>query len=142
MSTNILDKPIYALSIKQPWAWLICKGFKDVENRDWPTKFRGRIYVHSSLSKSEMTGEVIGWILERLNFGQAQQFKRAEYDASLLNLGAIIGEVNITGCVNHWSSPWFVGKWGFILANPVLYDKPIPCRGQLGFFKPNLEAKQ
>lgn len=24
-----------ALSFKQPWAWLICAGYKDVENRDW-----------------------------------------------------------------------------------------------------------
>ena len=36
-----------ALSIQQPWAWLIVNGFKDVENRDWPTKIRGIVGVHA-----------------------------------------------------------------------------------------------
>ncbi|RZK62259.1 MAG: ASCH domain-containing protein, partial [Pedobacter sp.] len=33
-----------ALSIKQPWATLISTGIKDIENRTWATKHRGRIY--------------------------------------------------------------------------------------------------
>lgn len=35
------------LSIRQPWAWLICAGYKDVENRDWRTNYRGRILIHA-----------------------------------------------------------------------------------------------
>ena len=38
---------IPALSIRQPWAWLIVNGHKDIENRDWPTNFRGRLLVHA-----------------------------------------------------------------------------------------------
>lgn len=30
-----------AISIRQPWAWLILNAGKDIENRDWPTNFRG-----------------------------------------------------------------------------------------------------
>ncbi len=44
-------------------------------------------------------------------------------------------------CVIESKSPWFVGKYGFMLANPILYDKPIPCRGQLGFFKPDIKGE-
>ncbi len=36
-----------ALNIRQPRAHLIVHGHKDVENRSWPTKFRGRVYVHA-----------------------------------------------------------------------------------------------
>ena len=32
-------------------------------------------------------------------------------------------------------SYWFFGPAGFVLDNPVLYDKPIPYKGQLGFFE-------
>lgn len=47
-----------ALSIKQPWASLICTprqdnpllGIKDIENRTWRTHFRGKIYIHASAS--------------------------------------------------------------------------------------------
>jgi hypothetical protein len=28
---------------------------------------------------------------------------------------------------------------GFVMAEPLLYDKPIPCRGKLGFFKPDIK---
>lgn len=39
---------IPALSIRQPGAWLIVNGHKDIENRDWPTtNFRGRLLVHA-----------------------------------------------------------------------------------------------
>ena len=37
-----------ALTIKQPWAHLIIHCGKDIENRDWPTRFRGRIAIHAS----------------------------------------------------------------------------------------------
>ena len=43
---------IPALSIRQPWAWLIVNGYKDIENRDWPTVFRGRMLIHAGLTMS------------------------------------------------------------------------------------------
>jgi hypothetical protein len=39
---------VKALSIRQPWAWLIVNGQKDIENRCWKTHFRGKIYVHAA----------------------------------------------------------------------------------------------
>ena len=36
-----------AISIRQPWAWLIVHGYKDVENRTWATKYRGPILIHA-----------------------------------------------------------------------------------------------
>jgi hypothetical protein len=146
-----MNKPIYALSIKQPWAWLICKGYKDIENRNWklPQKMIGeRIYVHVG----KMPDDQYSWTeAQRILKGspnytaEARSFlDQAMYYPYLLSYGAIIGEVTITGCVEKSESPWFIGKYGFVLANPVLYDKPIPCRGQLGFFKPEfiLEASK
>lgn len=59
-------------------------------------------------------------------------------DRGMFVTGAIIGEVDITGCVEYSDSPWFLGPYGFTLANPVLYDEPIPCKGALGFFEPDI----
>jgi hypothetical protein len=61
-----------------------------------------------------------------------------EYHIASLHRGAIIGEVDIVDCVNRNTSPWFVGKYGFILANPVLYGNPITCKGKLSFFDPRI----
>jgi hypothetical protein len=125
-----------ALSVRQPWAWLICKGYKDIENRKWHTKFRGRIYVHAGLTMdTKVLALSIGEkeILERLTMAQ-----RDEYRIAPLHRGAIIGEVDIVDCVYRSSSPWFIGKYGFILANPVLYENPKRCKGKLNFFEPEI----
>ena len=142
-----MDKPTLALSIKQPWAWLICKGYKDIENRDWfvggkvaskavnfSIQLPLRIYIHGS-KQPDYSWETEDYIHDRTIVEQEIQYIKT---ANNLPLGAIIGEVTITGCVDKSESPWFVGKYGFILADPILYDKPIPCKGMLGFFKPEI----
>jgi hypothetical protein len=35
------------LSIRQPYAALICRGIKKAENRSWETKYRGKILIHA-----------------------------------------------------------------------------------------------
>ena len=39
-----------AISIRQPWAWLILNARKDVESRDWiyPCRHRGPLLIHAS----------------------------------------------------------------------------------------------
>jgi hypothetical protein len=34
--------------IRQPWAWLIVNGFKDIENRSWATRYRGPLLIQAS----------------------------------------------------------------------------------------------
>jgi hypothetical protein len=114
-----------ALSIRQPWAWLIIHGGKDIENRNRSTNLRGRIYVHASLG---MTHDeyTIGDIMA----AEAGLTLPAFDD---LQRGGIIGTVEITDCVQAHESPWFFGPFGYTLANPV----PLPfkpCKGKLGFF--------
>ena len=40
------------LTLRQPWAWLVVFGGKDVENRSWTTEYRGPILIHAG---KEMT---------------------------------------------------------------------------------------
>lgn len=133
-----------ALSIKQPWAYLIAAGIKDVENRSWSTNYRGRIYIHASKSKTDMCKEVIAYILRRLSGKWGGEFM-LEYPR--LYFGGIIGEVDIVACVSPREyetytrikpSSWFEGPYGFVLANAVMYDEPIPYRGQQGLFEVRL----
>ncbi len=144
-----------ALSIKQPWSWLICTGYKDIENRDWKI---GRNPRHGQYSSIDVANFTIS-LPERIyvHAGKVGDFNNdtlaflrgaAQLDANVMiqcsnamissQFGAIIGEVDIVDCITESKSPWFVGKYGFVLANSTLYDKPIPYRGQLGFFEVNL----
>lgn len=123
------------ISIKQPWAHLICTprednpqfGIKNIENRTWPTKFRGKVLVHASakfdysIFSLDTDSEI--W----------QSFIRT----SNYPTGAIIGSVEIVDCVINHSSIWaeheatvyskkqgmeiIVPVWNWVLANPVLF---------------------
>lgn len=126
-----------ALSIRQPWAWLICAGYKDVENRSWPTEFTGRIYVHASKTQDDydgMKGEIQAIVYRQTGKPLSGGFF---YN---MTKGAVIGEVDITGHIIGIvgsPSPWYDntdGMYGFTLSNPKLYRYPVECRGQLGFF--------
>ena len=43
--------PAPCLSIRQPWAWLIAHGWKNIENRTWPTGYRGRFLIHAAAER-------------------------------------------------------------------------------------------
>ena len=121
-----------ALSIRQPWAWLILHAGKDIENRNWRTSFRGRVLIHASKGMTHMEYE------EAATFIWANMNRTITLPSfNELERGGIVGAVDITGCWIKHQSPWFVGFYGFSLANP----EPLPfepCRGALGFFRPEL----
>lgn len=121
-----------ALSIRQPWAWLILHAGKNIENRDWKTKVRGRVLVHAAKG---MTQDEWGnaWLFAS---GSGATPKALEAGLTRLNIerGGIVGSVEIVGCVTASASRWFVGRYGFVLRDPL----PLPftpCKGQLGFFE-------
>lgn len=123
-----------ALSIRQPWAWLIIHGGKDIENRDWPTQKRGRILVHA------------GKGMTRADYDDACAFAyRCGLNNNLIPLpedlprGGIVGSIEIVNCVERSPSPWFQGRYGFVLRRPQ--GLPFtPWRGQLGFFPVPLDS--
>lgn len=140
-----------ALSIKQPWTSLIAHGIKDIENRTWRTNFRGKIYVHASGSPAKEPYKIF-------TDEQASIFIESDLDFNMLesykHTSQIIGEVEIIDCVINHSSIWaeqtpikgytIEGEplyehkpiWNWVLANPVLYEKPIiNVKGKLSFWE-------
>ena len=117
------------LSIRQPWAWLIVNGHKDVENRCWLTHLRGTIQVHAAL----------GMTRDEYAFAHvvAEENGVELPPAADLQRGGIVGQVDIVDCVDQDASPWFFGEFGFVLKNA----KPLPfrpCKGALRFFTTTL----
>ena len=141
-----------AITVKQPWASLMVHGIKDIENRTWRTNFRGRVLIHSAGSHGrkfsvDLTDEqmkaAFGTIAKETMFGN-------------LPFGAIIGSVEIVDCVINHPSIWaektdnytvgmnpklhedITGKkivYNWVLANPILYAKPIEnVKGKLSFW--------
>lgn len=116
-----------ALSVRQPWAWLIVFGFKPIENRTWATKHRGETLIHAS------AGCTIAEYEDAVGFAHS-------IDPSILlpryhglQRGGFVGVATLTDCVEQSASRWFVGPYGFVFVN----QKPttfLPFKGRLGFF--------
>lgn len=135
-----------AITIKQPWAKLIAQGIKDIENRTWPTKFRGKVLIHTSAKSVDVLFSV----------EQSAQLWMNGYDATVVfskdtfPTSAIIGEVEIVDCViNHksiWAEKSTEGEkpiYNWILANAVLYEKPIlNVKGKLSFWESEIDIME
>lgn len=129
-----------ALTIIQPWASLIVRGHKGVENRTWSTSYRGRLLIHAG-KKS----------LDPLGVSLADQLKISLPDD--LPTGAIIGECELVDCVPVRSltirdlfeekdkpiDPFAFGPICWVLKNAKSYAEPIPCRGAQGLWIPPAE---
>lgn len=83
-------------------------------------------------------------IMSKLTPAQLKEFKLVDWGKYR---GYIIGEITITDEVTFddigmkvTHSPWFVGVYGFVVKDGVLYETPIPCRGQPGFFEVDIEG--
>lgn len=128
-----------ALSIKQPWAWLIVNGIKPIENRDWHCNYRGPLLIHAgkNVDRDGMAWLTLNWT----NLGLhtlIKAYSKPMPDIMTAELGGIVGMVQMTDCVRTHPSPFFFGPYGFVMENPQLLPFK-PWRGQLKIFEgPNL----
>ena len=119
-----------AISIRQPWAWLIVNGYKDIENRTWNTKYRGPVLIHASKGMTRHQYLLVNAICESMPSSHRITLPPFEQ----LERGGIVGYAYITGTTSDSYSPWFFGPVGFQLtgAKPLPF---LPMKGRLGFFE-------
>jgi hypothetical protein len=124
-----------AITVKQPWASLIVNGIKDIENRTWLTKFRGRVLIHAAKKEFNFTNELTS---------EYQREFISNIKKPYVN-GFIIGSVDIVDCVkskDNKSTLWgnmYCYHW--ILEHPIKFSNPIPAKGRLLFWDyPNILA--
>lgn len=125
-----------ALSVLQPWAWLIVHGGKTVENRGWNTPYRGRLLIHASARASgESLYQARIWVQRELGVDVASKIPHLQNGG--LRFGGIVGAVTLVDVVPPFDPPHDVwhnrGCFGFVLADP----EPLPFRpakGRLGLW--------
>lgn len=127
------DLPPLAISIRQPWAWAVVKGFKTIENRHaqavrYLRPFTGPRAVHAAKGMLKLEYETAAKFM-------AERGVICPAPHELLR-GGIIGSVEITACVQETADPWFFNlrhNRGLVLENAQECDF-IPSVGQLGYF--------
>jgi hypothetical protein len=113
--------PNKELSIRQPWAHLIVAGIKQIENRTWTTRYRGPLLIHAGQLWHD---ETIADIERRHRIAIPRD----------LQLGGIVGIVDLVDVVTQSDDPYFYGPFGFVLENARLLSF-TPMRGRLGIWK-------
>ncbi|GHV90426.1 hypothetical protein AGMMS50268_09290 [Spirochaetia bacterium] len=126
------------LSVKNPWAYLIIRHGKDVENRRQQTKYRGRILIHASKT-SDMYGYERRW-------GDNEAMQKI-FDSLIDNIyevektnGHIIGSAELYDCVKGLQSVWAENlpepytQHHWLFRDPHPFDVPLPARGMLGLW--------
>lgn len=118
---------IRALTIRQPWAAAIAHADKRVENRTWPTSYRGTLLIHASKTVDRRAGRLAAAVVRGLQ----------------LDLGAVLAVARLTDC--HGSSeeqspctPWSAtGQFHHVLDHQVTaLPLPIPWTGAQGLWVP------
>jgi hypothetical protein len=120
-----MKQTIKCLTVKQPWAWSIVNGHKDVENRSFFIRYRGPVIIQSSarVSIADLSADAF-WIEDETGLTLPADF----------TLGSIEGIVTLTDVVKNSPSQWAnPDNYHWLLTNPV----PLPehaLKGKLGLW--------
>jgi len=131
-----------ALTISQPYASLIADGLKPVENRRWPTKYRGPLAIHAGkgtqyLDGAELaqypTGAVIATCQLIACFSRDEAIVLADQKTlsrELMDLGWELGHMLWLLGHEHCEGPLC-----WVLSDVAKLPEPIPARGRQGLWE-------
>jgi len=140
--------PKLALSLRQPWAWMVVHGGKNLENRKWRTHQRGGFLIHASL------GMTPAYYADAVAFARKVAPTLVVPPMESLARGGFIGQANLVDvippcCPRVGSNPavgklfadapcthrWHMAEqYAFVLEDiaPLPF---VPFKGALQFFR-------
>lgn len=123
---------IRALSVHGVWVWPMFNGspIKDIENRNWYTSYRGWLAIHATAKTITKPGyqEFLAY------YGRVGGNIAAVPAREQLVKGSVVGLVRLAHIVRRHSSPWFEGKYGWVLESPIALPAPIGVTGNQGLW--------
>lgn len=123
-----------AISLWQPWAYLVVTGAKKIETRSWKTNYRGPLAIHAALYFPPIAKDF------------AREERALRRVPEKLPFGAIIGmvtlydvvptieiEASIPALERYYGNyaPW---RWAWLLKDAIAFDKPMWFSGRQGLF--------
>jgi hypothetical protein len=134
-----------AISLWQPWASLMVIGLKKNETRSWATKYRGLLAIHAS-KKVVPFKDAFGHLPVTLQKFLMDRIVEHYGCYSNLPTGAVLGTVNVKGCVDTEfgrfvsgetelaCGDYTDGRFAWLTDDSFKFDKPIPAKGMQGFW--------
>jgi hypothetical protein len=112
------------ITVRQPYASLIVMGVKDIENRSWPTRYRGVLGIHAG---TILAKDIPPSVKNHFPGGEGYED---------LPRGALLGTVTLVECDRGpHPSPWAIpGQWHWQLADAAQFEAPYACKGARGLW--------
>ena len=131
-----MEQRLKALSVKQPWAYMIVTGQKTLEVRKRSLKHRGLLVIHASRTIDEVARQYFGFESVELPTGAA------------LGTVCVAAEEQLSGSEmlrRRWEhrcwGPFLHGSVCLQLTSPTIFQTPTQMLGQLRVFLVPEEAE-
>lgn len=146
-----------ALTLHQPYAYLIQIRAKEYETRSWGTSYRGPLVIHAGKTETTLDDLIYACRLKNTERGpfethfidilQNQGVKKWNELAGTWNFGCAVCVCDLVDCV--YMTPEFItslsgrerafglfspGRYAWKMANVRLFQYPPPVKGQQGLW--------
>lgn len=133
-----------ALTISQPYASMIADGWKWVENRRWPTGYRGPLAIHAGkgtqyLDRDELAQWPTGSVLAVGNLVACVHRHAIVLRDPLACDQLLEAGVSPESFLHHKHTE---GPWCWVLMEVHKLAEPYPCRGQQGLWDVELPKER
>jgi hypothetical protein len=140
-----------AITVKQPWAWAIAHGGKNIENRSRNLTYRGRLAIHAGKAWAWQGGQdrhvKQAFAPNQPAHAAGDDITPAQYPGRFAT-GAVIAVADLVdvhqgvGCCRPWGQVRNLGAatshaaiYHLVLENVRPLAEPIACPGALGLWR-------
>lgn len=132
---------ITALTVSQPYASMIASGEKWVENRTWPTRYRGRLVIHAGRGTQYLTrGQLEKYpsgVLCSVQLVACVELVRGKVPGEQGLTADAVAQLEAAGvdvaafCQHEHTE----GPFCWVLQNVRRFREPLPARGMPGLWE-------
>lgn len=130
------------LSIKEPFATLICKGDKTIETRSWKTNYRGEILIHASgksLAREYLINPFVVELIGGMKFNYGNIICKCEL-VDCIHMDEVFIDSIKKNTKEYNLGLYELGRYAWILKNvqPIV---PISVKGKLNLWNYDWQYK-
>lgn len=125
---------IKALTISQPYASMIASGEKWIENRHWPTNYRGPLAIHAGKGRQYLDVRILRDYPTGCVIAVAQLVACVPLEPLRVHRRSRVLEDLSISVESVVSNEHAEGPWCWILRDVRPFRDPFPCRGAQGLW--------
>ena len=126
------------LTLKEPFATLICNKVKTIETRSWRTNYRGELYIHAGIKKPEYGYKCEEFIklADKYSYRPGYVLCKCDLVDCIEMTEVYIEKIKKEDHINYISGEYKVGRFAWILDNIEPVDSFF-VKGRLGIWHYN-----